>query len=425
MSLRLRFRVCSGIAGAFVVAFAAHAGLAQAASTDCRASAARASAPGQVDSEPTVANPSGSPCVTEAQQAAGVQPVGGMSVTNPRALTRNTAGVLAASASVDSASIGNTALGVLQTVTVGHVSATQQQSCSAGASTGSGSSSVDALVVAGIPVSVVDGQVIDQTIAGIRVRTNQVNGTSRQALIVDIGATEYVLGDVRASGDACASLTSDSPGDHICPVGATYDVTSNLCVIEGAASSGTTRTIVGPPFAGPSGGTVISLAEAQDRARDGKLPHSHCLQGPGPKYVVVGTKGNDHITGTNGADRILGLGGNDRIDGGRSNDCVDGNTGSDTLTGGEGNDRVYGNAGNDHLNGGPGTDVLSGGSGNDTINTAFGRDCVTGGSGNDAINAATAGRPATINAGTGRDKVRINRNERKHTRHAETVHVIR
>ena len=183
---------------------------AQAATTDCRASAARATVPSQVTSEPVVANPSGSPCVTEKQQAAGAQPVGGATVNNPRAVTRSEAGVLAASASVDSASFGGAGVGGLQTVTVGHVAATQQQSCNAGASIGSGSSTVDGLVVAGTPVSVVGSQVIDQTIAGIRIRTNQTDGTSRQALIIDIGTAEYVLGDVRASGDACASLATDS-----------------------------------------------------------------------------------------------------------------------------------------------------------------------------------------------------------------------
>ena len=77
-------------------------------------------------------------------------------------MTRNESGVLAASASVDSASIAG-GIGGIQTVTVGHVEATQQQSCSSGTSTGSGSSRVDGLVVAGTPVSIVGGQVLDQT----------------------------------------------------------------------------------------------------------------------------------------------------------------------------------------------------------------------------------------------------------------------
>jgi Ca2+-binding RTX toxin-like protein len=314
-------------------------------------------------------------------------------------------------------------------VAVGHVSANQEQTCTAGASTADGASSVDGLVVAGIPVSIVGSQVIDQTIAGIRIRTNQTDGTSRQALIVDIGTSQYVVGDVRASGDACASLQNGGGNgtlDKVCPSGATYDVVANVCVIRSTDSSGTTTTtVVGKPYAGPAGGTVITLTDARSRARQGTLPNSRCLQGPGPKYVVIGTAGNDHITGTNGGDRILGLGGSDRIDGGRGNDCVDGNTGADTLTGGEGSDRVYGAAGNDHLNGGPGNDVLSGGGGRDTINTGFGRDRVTGGAGNDAINAATAGPPATIDGGPGHNTVRINKNERRHTRRATILHVIK
>jgi Ca2+-binding RTX toxin-like protein len=86
---------------------------------------------------------------------------------------------------------------------------------------------------------------------------------------------------------------------------------------------------------------------------------------------------------------------------------------------------MYGSTGKDHLNGGPGTDYLSAGSGNDTINAAFGRDRAIGGSGIDFINIATAGPAASADCGSGRDKVRINRNESKKIRGCETVYVFR
>jgi hypothetical protein len=82
------------------------------------------------------------------------------------------------------------------------------QSCTLGTNVSSGSSSVDGLTVAGTPVSVVAGQTLDQTIAGVRIRTNQLSGSTRQALVIDLGSTEYVLGEASASGDACASLLS-------------------------------------------------------------------------------------------------------------------------------------------------------------------------------------------------------------------------
>src|SRR6202035_995532 len=45
----------------------------------------------------------------------------------------------------------------------------------------------------------------DQTIGGVRVRTNQLSGATRQALVLDIGGNEYVLGEATAGGDACAA----------------------------------------------------------------------------------------------------------------------------------------------------------------------------------------------------------------------------
>ena len=419
------------LAGVLALAVAGAIGLASvdaaSAATLCRASAARVVTP-SVTSEPTVANPSGTPCTTQSQEAAGTQPVGGATVTNPKASTQAVAGVLAATASVDGANLS----GALLPVSVGHVDVSQVVSCKDGTSSTTGSSTVDGLTIAGTPVSIVGNQVIDQTIAGVRIRTNQVAGDTRQALVVDIGDTEYVLGEARASGDACASLVDGIDGggggggdelSQVCPNGATYDVESNNCVITNA---GLEKTIViGKPFSGPSGGTLISLAEVLQMVKDGKLRDSPCLHGKGPNYVVLASKKSDKVTGSNKSDRMLGLAGNDRLDGGRGNDCVDGGSGTDTVSGAQGNDTVIGGTGKDHLNGGQGTDREVGGTGNDTINTGYGADKVDGGVGNDAINAATQGPAATIHAGSGRDTVRINRNERKRVFSGERIFVLR
>jgi Ca2+-binding RTX toxin-like protein len=396
------------------------------AATTCRASAARTITP-SLTSEPTVANPAATPCTTQSQEAAGAQPVGDATVTNPKASTRAGAGVLAATASVDGANLS----GALLPVSVGHVDVTQVVSCQNGKSAASGTSNVDGLTVAGTPVSVIGGQSMDQTIAGVRIRTNQLSGDTRQALVVDIGDTEYVLGEARASGDACESLVDGISGhgggggdlSQVCPNGASYDVASNHCVIT---TAGVEKTIVvGRPYSGPSGGTLISLAEARQMVKDGKLRDSRCLHGKGPNYVVLASKKSDKVTGSNRSDRMLGIGGNDRMDGGRGNDCVDGGTGSDTVSGGQGADTVIGGSGKDHLNGGQGTDKEIGGTGNDTINTGYGADRVDAGPGNDAINAATQGPAARINGGPGRDIVRINRNERGHVVRGERIYVLR
>lgn len=190
-----------------------------------------------------------------------------------------------------------------------------------------------------------------------------------------------------------------------CPKGATLDLESERCVIPASNTHG--LIVIGRPYEGPSGGTVVALVDAR------RLYKSECLKGPGPQYAVIGTQGRDRITGTNRQDRILGRGGNDQVDGGRGNDCLDGGTGGDNLNGALGNDKVFGLSGKDKLNGGPGTDRLSAGSGNDTINAAYGADKVFGGSGADFINVATAGKRATVSCGSGRDKVRFNNDEKR------------
>jgi Ca2+-binding RTX toxin-like protein len=231
---------------------------------------------------------------------------------------------------------------------------------------------------------------------------------------------------VGANGPVCdPSKQNDGSGNpigQVCAPGSTLVVDRNLCVIPaGTAGSGLGEIVIGKPYQGPSGGSVLPLDVA--RRRFGNSP---CLGGSGaPKFAIVGTNKADRITGTNIADRIIGLGGNDKLDGGRGNDCIEGRTGGDNISGALGNDKLYGSSGNDHLNGGPGTDYLSAGAGNDTINGAFGKDRALGGSGRDFINVATAGPAASVDCGSGRgDVARINGNERKKVHGCERVAVF-
>ncbi|HEY1539956.1 MAG TPA: calcium-binding protein [Solirubrobacteraceae bacterium] len=256
------------------------------------------------------------------------------------------------------------------------------------------------------------------TVRALHVKIIQGNGTP----VVDLVVAESKVG---FNGPVC-DPTKQNDGSNptgVCPNGSVLDLASNYCVIKegGVTGSGQPDIIVGRPFQGPSGGTVLALSVARK-----KYGLSACLAGGGaPKFAIVGTNKADRITGTNGPDRILGRGGNDKIDGGRGNDCIEGNTGGDTLSGGLGNDRLYGSTGNDHLNGGPGTDYLSGGNGNDTLSASFGRDRVLGGSGVDYINIATAGPAASADCGSGKDKIRLNRNETKKIKHCETVYIFK
>ena len=465
--------VCAALGASTAVPAAA-----QAADT-CRGSAARATLPDQAISEPVVANPPASPCASSKREAAGVEPVGPFTVAAPRAMTRRGEGVIASTASVEGATVG---LGDTP-ISVGAVDSSQVASCEGGATVPSGTSSVDALVIDGTPVPIVADRPVDLAVGPVRVQANRLSGATRTALTLSLAdGRQAVLGEATAGGDACAARSDDGDGDgeadtpgaggpgggtgRLCPEGATYDVESNHCVIREDADGGADHTretiIVGRPYQGQRGGSVLSLDEARQRAAEGKLPNSACLRGKGPDFVVLGGAGRDTITGANTPDRILSLGGRDRVSGGNGKDCVDGGGGADRLTGDNGNDRLRGGRGNDSLsgsadddsivagagrdilqggdgrdrltggkggdavNGGSGTDKLAGGSGNDSINTGFGKDAVSSGSGADAINAATAG-PASkrIRCGKGRDKLRINTNERRRYRGCETVYTIR
>jgi CSLREA domain-containing protein len=82
---------------------------------------------------------------------------------------------------------------------------------------------------------------------------------------------------------------------------------------------------------------------------------------------IVGTPGDDDLTGGRDPDTFLGLGGND---------AFQGSLGRDLACGGEGQD---------HLIGGPGDDVLAGGRGADELDGEGGADRCIGGRGRDEI----------------------------------------
>jgi hypothetical protein len=231
----------------------------------------------------------------------------------------------------------------------------------------------------------------------------------------------------RAAQEATAA-GADGPftgSRNPCIKGAEYDAARNLCVItrerDGNLANGReVVTVVGRPYAGPSGGRVALPSEAPKSAKK-----STCLKGKGVKFLVLGTKRSDHITGSNRPDVIFGLGGKDRISGGRGNDCIVGGKGNDRLAGAQGKDKLFGGSGGDKLDGGSEADELSGGAGRDFINSANGRDKVNGGKGNDAINVSTAGPAAKVRCGKGKDIVRYNHNERRRVKGCERRYSIK
>lgn len=106
---------------------------------------------------------------------------------------------------------------------------------------------------------------------------------------------------------------------------------------------------------------------------------------PSGSHVIIGTEGDDNITGTNADDCILGLGGNDTISGGNGNDSIFGGPGKDTVNGGNGSDSIYGEDGSDAIHGGNGDDSIYGGDGNDVIEGDNGNDVIFAGAGSDVV----------------------------------------
>lgn len=116
-----------------------------------------------------------------------------------------------------------------------------------------------------------------------------------------------------------------------------------------------------------------------------------------------GGAGNDTLSGGAGNDTVIGGAGDDKIDGGAGDDNLEGGNGNDTIDGGDGNDKINGGAGNDILNGGAGDDIIYGGAGDDKIDGGAGKNTLYGEAGNDTI---TGGKDAdTIHGGDGNDTI--------------------
>ncbi len=84
----------------------------------------------------------------------------------------------------------------------------------------------------------------------------------------------------------------------------------------------------------------------------GRLADAHFIFAGGNTgtMTITGTAGDDNaLIGTDGNDNLSGLAGDDRLTGGRGDDVLDGGNGNDILTGGPGADTLNGGAGYDTL----------------------------------------------------------------------------
>ncbi|MBO9476571.1 Hint domain-containing protein [Shimia sp. R11_0] len=89
---------------------------------------------------------------------------------------------------------------------------------------------------------------------------------------------------------------------------------------------------------------------------------------------VIGSSGNDWITGDGGDNRIEGRDGNDLLQGGGGDDTLEGDHGNDLLIGGSGEDVIDGGVGHDRLFGQTGQDTFVSSDGNDQIDGGSERD---------------------------------------------------
>ena len=129
-----------------------------------------------------------------------------------------------------------------------------------------------------------------------------------------------------------------------------------------SSNNGTTWTNV------PLIGNGATLSSALSLSQNGKLIRDVVSYTDpfGTKSVtsaqvaIVGTVGNNTLTGTAGADVIHGLDGNDTITGNAGDDIIIGGKGNDTLTGSAGADTFL-------IGAGEGTDTINGGTESDTI----------------------------------------------------------
>jgi Ca2+-binding RTX toxin-like protein len=86
--------------------------------------------------------------------------------------------------------------------------------------------------------------------------------------------------------------------------------------------------------------------------------------------TIIGTPGNDKITGSRFADVVAAGAGNDVVRGANNNDVICGDEGNDRINGSKGVDQLFGGDGKDRINGAPGPDLLDGGPGRDRCNGA-------------------------------------------------------
>lgn len=145
-----------------------------------------------------------------------------------------------------------------------------------------------------------------------------------------------------------------------------------------ASGASASATIVVSPTAAGSYTNTATVSASQPDPTPGNNSSSASTSVTNPRgCTIVGTGGDDALSGTLGNDVICGLAGNDTMSGLDGDDTVYSGSGNDTANGNEGKDTLSGGSGNDSLNGGNAADTLQG------VDGVSGNDSLDGGNGPD------------------------------------------
>jgi uncharacterized repeat protein (TIGR01451 family) len=181
------------------------------------------------------------------------------------------------------------------------------------------------------------------------------------------------------------------------PAGAEAIVTIGVAADRSgtASNTATVSTTSGDSDAASNADTeTTAIAAKPPTPKKPKKPKASARSCATP--TILGTPGNDSITGTSRGDVIVTFGGNDSVDGGRGDDIICLGSGGDTATGGSGRDFISAGGGRDVIFGSLDNDVLKGKRGRDRIFGNQGDDFLGGGRGNDRCRGGP-GRDATRN----------------------------
>jgi hypothetical protein len=227
---------------------------------------------------------------------------------------------------------------------------------------------------------------------------NSITNTVTNSSTTTITGQNGTATTVTTAGATTVINTSTTTPSFLedCAPGSVLDSSSGNCVIY----DGTQTIFVSKPFQGPSGGEVVTLADANAHY------HSPCLTGAGPGWALIVSAVDGTAHGTPSSDRIIGLGSGEHIIGLAGDDCIDAQAARAKVSDGNGRDRIYVSTGVNRVIAGNGPNVIHGGHGRNWITDGTGNDTIYGGTLPNRIDAY--GNEKHIYGGPGNDRIWTN-----------------